>query len=83
LVWGTKGRRFESGRPDDMSQREVTLGQVLGWMVALAGGVAALYWASMLFFADDEQRAAIFAAGGVALVVWAANHLTDRHHTPR
>lgn len=59
-------------------QREVTIGQLLSWMIALTGGVAALYWASMLFLADYERRAAIVAAGGVALFIWAANHLTDR-----
>jgi hypothetical protein len=48
-------------------------------MIALAGSVAALYIASMLFLADLEQRAAIFAAGGMALLAWAATHLTDHH----
>jgi hypothetical protein len=53
------------------------------WMLALAGSAAALYLASMLFLADREQRAAIFAAGGLALVLWAAFHLTDRPHHDR
>jgi hypothetical protein len=47
-------------------------------MLTLMGGVAALYWATSLFLADSEQRAGIFASGGLALVLWAANHLTDR-----
>ncbi|HEY5693007.1 MAG TPA: hypothetical protein VIR14_00735 [Gaiellaceae bacterium] len=64
-------------------QREVSLSQVLCWMLALTGGFAALYWASMLFFADREQQAATFAAGGLALVVWSAFHLTDRPHPGR
>jgi hypothetical protein len=64
-------------------QRELTLGQVMTWMLALVGSAAALYYAFMLFLADNEQRAAIFAAGGLALIVWAAFHLTDRAHHHR
>jgi hypothetical protein len=61
-------------------RREVTLVQVLSWLLALAGGFAAFYWAFLLFFADREQRAVMFTAGGLALVLWAATHLTDREH---
>jgi hypothetical protein len=59
-------------------EREVTLAQVLCWMLALAGSLAALYWAGLLFLADREQQAAIVGAGGLALVLWAAFHLSDR-----
>jgi hypothetical protein len=59
-------------------EREVTLTQVLCWLLALAGSLVALYWACLLFLADREQQAAIVGAGGLALVVWAAFHLTDR-----
>jgi hypothetical protein len=61
-------------------QREVAVTQVLCWMLSLAGGIAALDWACLLFLADREQLAALFVAGGFALVLWAANHLTDRKH---
>ena len=64
-------------------QREVGIGQLLSWMLALTGGSAALYWASVLFFADSEQAAVAFAAGGLALVVWSAFHRTDRPHPGR
>jgi hypothetical protein len=50
-------------------------------MLALAGSAAALSCAFLLFFSDREQRAATFAAGGLMLAVWAAIHLTDRHHS--
>ncbi|HEY3463215.1 MAG TPA: hypothetical protein VGK62_07195 [Gaiellaceae bacterium] len=59
-------------------EREVTLAQVLCWLLALVGSLVALYWACLLFLADHEQRAAIVGAGGLALVFWAAFHLTDR-----
>jgi hypothetical protein len=59
-------------------QREITLGQALSWMLALAGGAAAFSWAFLLFVADREQRALPFTAGGLVLVVWAGIHLTDR-----
>ena len=59
-------------------QREITITQAMTWMIALAGSVAALFCASMLFLADKEQQAGTFAAGGLALIVWAAFHLTDR-----
>jgi hypothetical protein len=58
-------------------KREITPAQVLTWMLALVVSVAALYWAFRLSLADHEQRAAVFAAGGLGLVVWAAYHLTD------
>jgi hypothetical protein len=61
--------------------REITLAQVASWMLALAGSAAALSCAFLLFFSDREQRAATFAAGGLMLAVWAAIHLTDRHHS--
>jgi hypothetical protein len=64
-------------------EREVTLAQVLCWMLALVGSIAALCWAGLQFLADHEQPAALFAAGGFALVFWAALHLADRppHHS--
>jgi hypothetical protein len=49
-------------------------------MVALVGSAAALSWAFLLFFADREQWAAAFAAGGLMLALWAATHVTDRQH---
>jgi hypothetical protein len=49
-------------------------------MLALVGSAAALSWAFLLFCADREQRAAVFATGGLMLAVWAATHLTDRQH---
>lgn len=64
-------------------QREITLAQLFTWTLALAGSAAALSWAFLLFFADHEEGAATFAAGGLALAVWAALHLTSRqHHRP-
>jgi hypothetical protein len=59
-------------------EREVTLAQLLCWLLALAGSLVALYWACLLFLADQEQRAAIVGAAGFALVFWAAFHLTDQ-----
>ena len=47
-------------------------------MLALAGSLAALYWACLLFLAGREQEGAIVGAGGLALVLWAAFHLADR-----
>jgi hypothetical protein len=64
-------------------QREVTLAQVLCWMLALLASVAALSCASLMLLADHEQRAVIFAAGGLALILWSAFHLTDRPHSHR
>lgn len=58
-------------------RREVTFAQVLSWLIALAGGAAALYWASLLVLTDHEQRAMLVGAGGLALVLWVAIHLTD------
>jgi hypothetical protein len=58
-------------------EREVTLAQVLCWMLALAGSLVALYWACLLFLADHEQRAVMVGAAGLALVFWTAFHLTD------
>jgi Na+-transporting NADH:ubiquinone oxidoreductase subunit NqrF len=63
--------------------REVALGQAIGWILALAGGAAAFSWAFLLFFADREQRAIVFVLGGLALVIWAAVHLTDGRHESR
>jgi hypothetical protein len=59
-------------------QREVTLTQVFSWILALVASVTALSWASLLFLADHDQPAALFAVGGLALVLWSAFHLTDR-----
>lgn len=59
-------------------QREVTLTQLLCWMLALVASVAALVFASVLVFADHEQPATIFGTGGLALLFWSAFHLTDR-----
>lgn len=59
-------------------QREVTLTQLLSWMLALVASVAALVFASVLVFADHEQPATIFGTGGLALLFWSAFHLTDR-----
>jgi hypothetical protein len=58
--------------------REVTLAQVLCWLLASAGSITALSLASLLALADREQPAAMFAAGGLALVLWSAFHLTAR-----
>lgn len=62
------------------TRREITLVQATSWLVALVGSAAAFSWAFLLFFADRDQRAATFAAGGLALAVWAATHVTDRQH---
>jgi len=62
------------------TQREITLAQATSWMIALVGSAAALAWAFLLFFADREQWAAAFAAGGLMLALWAAAHVTDRRH---
>ena len=59
-------------------QREVTLAQVFCWMLVLLASVSALSWASLMFLADHEEQAAIFAAGGLSLIFWSAFHLTDR-----
>jgi len=58
-------------------EREITLVQALGWMLALAGSAAALSLAFLQLFADHEQRAMLFGMGGLALVVWAASHLAN------
>jgi hypothetical protein len=47
-------------------------------MLALLASVTALSWASLMLLADHEQPAALFAAGGAALLIWSAFHLTDR-----
>jgi hypothetical protein len=60
------------------TSREITVAQVASWTLALVGSATALSWAFLLFFADRDQRASVFAAGGIALAVWAAIHLTDR-----
>ena len=75
---GTCGlsKRLLSGRVN--TRREITLAQLTGWMLALAGSAGALSWAFLLFCADRERRAAAFAAGGLMLAIWAAAHLTDR-----
>jgi hypothetical protein len=65
------------GYPAAFVQREITLAQVLGWTVALAGSAVALSIAFLQFWADHEGRAALFTAGGLALAVWAASHVTD------
>jgi hypothetical protein len=62
------------------TRREITLVQATSWLLALAGSAAALSWAFLLFFADREQRAVTFAAGGLVLAVWTATHVTDRQH---
>jgi len=64
-------------------QREITVPQLLSWLLALAGGATSLCLAFLLFVADKEQRAATFASGGLALSVWAAVHLTDRRSSRR
>jgi hypothetical protein len=61
-------------------QREVTLAQVFCWILALLASVAALSWASLMVLADHDRPAALFAAGGLALLYWSAFHLTDRPH---
>ena len=63
-------------------QREVTLTQVLCWMVALVASFAALSWAALMYLADDEQRATVFAGGGLVLIAWSVFHLTDRPQHP-
>jgi hypothetical protein len=63
--------------------REVAPAQAVIWIIALTGSATALYWAFLLFLADREQRATTFALGGLALVIWAAMHVTDRQHEPR
>jgi hypothetical protein len=59
-------------------EREVTLAQVFCWILALVASCSALSFASLLFLADHERPAALFAAGGFALILWSAFHLTDR-----
>jgi hypothetical protein len=49
-------------------------------MLALLASVAALSWASLMVLADHERPAALFAAGGFALLFWSVFHLTDRSH---
>jgi hypothetical protein len=61
-------------------QREVTHTQVFCWLLALVASVASLSLASLLLLADHEQRATMFAAGGLALILWSVFHLTDRPH---
>lgn len=61
-------------------QREVTLTQVLCWLLALAASYAALSVAALLLLSDHEQRGTMFGVGGVALIVWSVFHLTDRPH---
>lgn len=63
--------------------RQVAPAQAIVWILALAGSATAFSWALLLFFADREQRAATFTIGGLALVLWAALHLTDYQHTSR
>jgi hypothetical protein len=52
-------------------------------MFALVASIAALSWASLMFLTDHEQPAVLFAAGGVALILWSAFHLADRPHHRR
>jgi hypothetical protein len=61
-------------------QREITLAQATTWMLTVLGSIAALSWACMLFLFDQEQHAALVGFGGLALIAWAAYHLTDRLH---
>ena len=61
--------------------REVTLTQLLYWVLALMGSIAALCLAGLQLLADHEQTATVFAAGGFALVFWAAFHMVgNRPH---
>ena len=73
-----RGTRYPPGLV--RTRREITLVQATSWLAALVGSAAALSWAFLLFFADREQWAATFAAGGLMLAVWAATHVTDRQH---
>ena len=59
-------------------QREVTLTQVVYWLLTFAASVAALSLTSLLLLADHEQRATMFGVGGVVLFLWSVFHLTDR-----
>jgi hypothetical protein len=59
-------------------RREITIAQVTSWLLSLVAGGGALSFAMLLFFADREQRAVLFALGGIALTVWTAARLTDR-----
>jgi hypothetical protein len=63
-------------------QREVTLAQLFCWMLALLASITALSWAALMVLADHEEPGALFATGGLALLLWSAFHLTDRpnHH---
>jgi hypothetical protein len=61
-------------------RREITVVQATSWMLALVGSAAALSWAFLLLFADQERRAAAVAVGGLTLAVWVAAHLTERQH---
>ena len=51
-------------------------------MLALLASATALSWAALMVLADREEPAALFATGGLALLLWSAFHLTDRpnHH---
>ena len=55
---------------------------MLCWMVALVASFAALSWAALMYLADDEQRATVFAGGGLVLIAWSVFHLTDRPQHP-
>lgn len=56
-------------------QGETTIGRAVSWTLAFAGSTAALSIAFLQFVADHEQRATLFAIGGIALLVWAVAHL--------
>jgi hypothetical protein len=59
-------------------QGETTIGRAISWALAFAGSTAALSIAFLQFVADHEQRAMLFAIGGLALLVWASAHLLGR-----
>jgi hypothetical protein len=59
-------------------RREITVTQATSWLLSLAVGGASLSLAFLLFLEDREQRALLFALGGLVLTAWTSIRLTDR-----
>jgi hypothetical protein len=60
-------------------QGQTIIARAISWTLAFAGSTAALSIAFLQFVADHEQRATLFAIGGLALLVWVIAHLFGQH----
>jgi len=59
-------------------RREITIGRVLTWTVALVVSAAALSYALLSLFGGHDGEAALYAVGGLCLALWAGADVTAR-----